>query len=109
RLGIDWKWQRVGAILNLQLAGDDFDVAGREVWILRARQACGDRARNLNDIFAAQRVRLLCKLSIFLRAEYQLSQSFAVAQINENHAAVIAGDVYPAGKRDLPTDIAFAK
>jgi hypothetical protein len=63
----------------------------------------------LNNIFAAQRVRLLCKLRIFPRAKYHLSQSFSVAQINENHAAVIAGDVYPAGKRDLPTDIAFAK
>ena len=74
-----------------------------------AGQTCRDRARNLNHIFAAQRVRLLCKLGIFLRAKNHLSQSFAVAQINENHAAVIAGDVHPSGKRDLPADIAFAK
>ena len=69
----------------------------------------GDCARNLNHIFAAQRVRLLCKLGIFLRAKNHLSQSFAVAQINENHAAMIAGDIHPSGKRDLPADIAFAK
>jgi hypothetical protein len=45
----------------------------------------------------------------FPPGENHLSQSFAVAQINENHAAVIAGDVHPSGKRDLPADIAFAK
>jgi len=63
----------------------------------------------LNNIFAAQRVRLLCKLRVFLGAKNYLSQSFAVAQINENHAPVIAHDVYPSGKRDLSADIAFAK
>ena len=75
----------------------------------RARQTCRDRARNLNHIFAAQRVRLLCKLRVFLGAKNYLRQSFAVAQINEDHAAVIAGDIYPSGKRDLLADIAFAK
>jgi hypothetical protein len=52
---------------------------------------------------------LLCKLGIFLRAKNHLTQSFAVAQINENHAAMIAGDIYPSGKRDLPANVAFAK
>jgi hypothetical protein len=54
-------------------------------------------------------VRLLCKLGIFLRAENHLSESFAVAQINEDHATVVPGDIYPSGKRDLPADIAFPK
>jgi hypothetical protein len=54
-------------------------------------------------------VRLFCKLQVFLWTENHLSQAFAVAQINEDHAAVIAGDVYPPGKYDLPADIAFAK
>jgi hypothetical protein len=63
----------------------------------------------LNDVFAAQRVRLLCELGIFLRAKHDLGQPFAVAQINKNHATVVAGDIYPSGKRDLPANIAFAK
>jgi hypothetical protein len=54
-------------------------------------------------------VRLLRKLSVFLRTKNHLGQAFAVAEINENHAAVIAGNVHPPGKRDLSADIAFAK
>jgi hypothetical protein len=38
-----------------------------------------------------------------------LGQSLAVAQIDENYATVIAGNVHPSGQRDLPADIAFAK
>ena len=109
RLGIERERQRVGTIQNPQLVRDDFNVAGREVWIFRAGRTCGDRARNLNNIFAAQRVRLLSKLGIFLRTKNHLGQSLAVAQINENHTAVVAGDIYPSGKRDLPADIAFVK
>ncbi len=63
----------------------------------------------MNDVFAAQRVRLFCELGVFLWTENHLSQSFAIAQINEDHAAVVAGDIHPAGKRDLPADVAFAK
>jgi hypothetical protein len=63
----------------------------------------------LNDIFAAQRMRLLCEVGIFLGPKNHLSQSFAVAQINENHTAMIAGNVHPSGKRDLLADIGFAK
>jgi len=63
----------------------------------------------LNNIFAAQRVRLLCKPGIFLGAKNCLGQSLAIAQINEDYAAVIARDVDPSGKRDLLADIAFTK
>jgi hypothetical protein len=38
-----------------------------------------------------------------------LCQTFAIAQIDENDAAMIAHNIYPTGKRDLPADIAFAK
>jgi hypothetical protein len=38
-----------------------------------------------------------------------LRQAFAIAEVNENYATVIARNVYPAGKRDLLADVAFAK
>jgi hypothetical protein len=44
RLAIEWEWQRVGAVQNAQFSGNDFNVARGEIWILRARQTCGDRA-----------------------------------------------------------------
>ncbi len=67
------------------------------------------RPADLNHIFATQCVRLLRKLGVFFRAKNDLRQPFAIAQIDENDAAMIARDIYPAGKRDLLADVAFAK
>ena len=52
---------------------------------------------------------LLREFSIFFRAKNNLRQPFAIAQINEDHAAMIARDIYPAGKSDFLADVAFAK
>ena len=71
--------------------------------------ARGHSTRNLDHIFAAQSVRFFRKLCVFLGAKDNLCQSFAIAQIDENDAAVIARDVHPAGKRDRFADVAFAK
>jgi hypothetical protein len=54
-------------------------------------------------------MRLLRKLRIFLRPKNNLGQPFAVAQINENHPAVIARNIYPAGKCDVLADVSLAK
>jgi hypothetical protein len=63
----------------------------------------------LDHVFAAQRVRLLRKLRVFLWTKNNLRQPFAVAQINEYHSAMIARDIHPARQRDLVADVAFAK
>ncbi len=42
RLDIDREGQCVGPIQNAQLARNDFNVAGGEVWIFGAGQACRD-------------------------------------------------------------------
>jgi len=63
----------------------------------------------LNDVFAVQRVGLFCQLGILLRTKNHLGQPFAVAQINENHTAMVAGNVHPSGKRDFLADIGFPK
>ena len=44
-------------------------------------------------------------LGIFLRAKDNLGQSFAIAQIDENDAAMIAPHMDPAGQRDLLSDV----
>src|SRR5436189_2774584 len=54
-------------------------------------------------------MRLLRKLGVFLRSKHNLRQAFAIAEINENYAAMIARDIYPAGQCDLSADIALAK
>ena len=109
RLGIDREWQIVRPIQNLQFARDDFDVASGEIWIFCARQPRSDVTRYLNDVFAAQCVRLLRKLRIFLRSKHDLRQAFAIAEINKNYPAVVACDIDPPGQRDLSADVALAK
>ena len=89
-LGVDWKRQFVGSIENLQTTRNNLDVAGRELRILRSGHTRGDSAGNLNHVFAAQTVRLFRDLCILFRAKNDLGQSFAIAQIDENDAAVIA-------------------
>jgi hypothetical protein len=51
----------------------------------------------------------LCQVRVVFRSKNDLRQSFAVAQIDEGHSAMIARDIYPASKRDLPADVSLAK
>jgi len=108
RLSINREGQCVGPIQNPQLIWDDFDITSGEIWIFRPRQTRSDSTRNFSYIFAPQGVRLPRKLRIFLRPKNHLRQPFAIAQVNENNAAVIARDIYPAGKRDLLADVGLA-
>src|SRR4051812_18273713 len=54
-------------------------------------------------------VRFLRQPGIFFRAEYDLGKPFAVAQIDEDHAAVIAANMNPAGKGGGLSDVALAQ
>ena len=72
-------------------------------------QARGDAAVDLDDVFIAQMVRGLRDLGVLLRAEDDLGQAFAVAQIDEGDAAVIAPGMDPAGERDLLADVGGAE
>ena len=47
------------------------------------------------------------KCGIVLGIEDDLRDPFAVAKVDEDHAAVIAAAVHPAGEKDLPADIVF--
>src|SRR5438105_486737 len=46
-------------------------------------------------------MRLFRELGVFLRAKHDLGQAFSIPQVDENHAAVIARDMEPTGKRRL--------
>jgi hypothetical protein len=49
-------------------------------------------------VFAAQRMRRFAS-SHFPPAETRFGQTFAIAEINENYSAVIAGDIHQTAKR----------
>ena len=42
---------------------------------------------------------------IFFRAKDHLGDALAIAQVDENHAAVIATHMHPAGQNDLLSDV----
>ena len=109
QFGVDGERQIVRPIQNLQFARDDFDIASGKIRIFCAGQPRSNLTGNLNHVFAAQRVRLLRKLRIFLRPKYDLRQSFAIAEINENYPAMIACDIDPTSQRNLTTDVPLTK
>ena len=108
-LGVDRERQIVRAIQDMQFVWDDLDIAGRQFRIFRARHSRRNRTGDLNHVFAAQTVRLFRHRSVLLRAKDNLGQTFAIAQIDEDDAAMIARDVHPAGERDLLADVDLAK
>src|SRR5438034_10623928 len=107
RLGINREGEIICAIQNVQGAWNDFDVSRHKLWIFGAWHARRDLATDLDHVFATQCMRLLRKLGVFFRAKDNLRQTLAVAQINENDAAVITRNMHPTGKRHLFVDIAF--
>src|SRR5437588_8038163 len=76
RFGINRERQSAGPIQNSQLIWNDFDIASREVRVFCAWHPRRNPTRNLNYVFAAQRMRLLRELRIFLGPENNLRQPF---------------------------------
>ena len=54
-------------------------------------------------------MRFGCDLRVFLGTENYLGEAFAVAQVDKNHAAVIATRMHPAGERGLLADVSDAE
>jgi hypothetical protein len=108
-LGIDRKREIICAIQNPQFARQNLNVSGGEFRIFRPWQSRRDLTSNLDDIFTAQCVGLLRDFSVLFRAKYHLGQAFAVAQVDKNHATVIAGNMNPAGKRHLLADVSLTQ
>ena len=86
-----------------ELRREHLDLAGREI---RVDGALGTRAHDALDgehEFPAQPLGLREHLGP-IRIEHDLQQALAIAQIDENHAAVIAAPVYPTRDRHCPAD-----
>ena len=54
-------------------------------------------------------MRSLRDLGIFFRAKDHLREAFAIAQVDENDAAMIAPHMHPAGEFDLAADVGFTQ
>jgi hypothetical protein len=97
------RHERVGE--DVERLDREFDGAGRELRILGARRAQAHRAGHVRHVFVAQCLGLLERARL-QRIEHDLRDAVAVAQIDEDQAAVIAPPVDPAVELDRRPDVA---
>ena len=79
-----------------ELRREQLDLAAREVRVHRALGPLAHAALDGEHVLAAQPLGLGEHLGL-VRIEHDLQQPFAIAQVDEDHAAVIAAAVHPAG------------
>src|SRR5439155_3360650 len=77
------------------------DLTCFKVWILETFVAHADLSADCNHKFRSQRFGLAVQFSIVFGVEDDLSDAFAVAQIDKNELAVIAPAIDPAHHHDL--------
>ena len=103
---VELERQRLGAVERDQLARQQLHLAGGEVGVGGAGGALAHQAADLHHELVAQLLGLI-ELGLVVRVEYHLQEAFAVAQVHENDAAMIAAAMDPAGNRNLLTDQLF--
>ncbi len=106
-LARDRQRQFVGAALHDGGAGEDLDLAGRQIGIDRPFAARLDLAVDRHDAFELQPVEQLQRVAILIGDD--LGDAVMIAQIDEQHAAMIALLVDPARKADGLADILLAE
>ena len=92
---------------HLDLANIDFDHAGRQFRVIGAIGTAAHLAVDPHHPFRAELFDFLERRRI--RVGHALGQPVMIAQIDEQHAAMVADAMAPAGKTDGLADVAFAK
>ena len=104
---IELKRQGLRAVQDLERLAQELDLPGLEVGVHGAGRAQAHRAGHFQHELVAHPLGL-CEHLRGVRVEYDLQQPLAVAQIDENDAAVVAAAVGPAGHGDDLADRGFA-
>ena len=94
-LGVEWKRRCRRCIEDLDRIGQHFDFARREIRIDRALGPRADAACHRDAVFAAQ-LFCSCERRRTIGIADDLHDAFAIAQVNEDDAAVIATPVHPS-------------
>ena len=103
---VELERQRLGAVQRHEFARQQLHLARGQVGVGGTRRAFAHQAAHLHHEFVAQLFGLI-ELGLVVRVEYHLQEAFAVAQVHENDAAMIAAAMDPAGNRNLLTDQLF--
>ena len=88
--------------------GVDLDLAGRQVRVDRAGRARLDLAGDADDRLGLAAARPPCS-RIGLRVELHLGDALAVAQVDEDDAAVVADGIHPAEQRDGRAEVGLGE
>ena len=87
----------------------DLDGAGRHVGVDGLGGAGDDLALRLEDELVADLLRELRRLGRVLRVDHELRDPGAVAEVDEDEAAVVAAARGPAGERLARADVLLAE
>ena len=106
-LAEDRHRQFVGGTEHFEIGDEDLDHAGGQIAVLGPFRAPTHLAVEPHHPFRAQRLRQLEGGGIGIH--HALRDAVMVAQIDEQHAAMVADAVAPAGKAGLAVDVGFAE
>ena len=107
---IDFERGRWRGVEDFELSGADLDCPSLELGVFLAREPGVDDSSNADDVLVAQIVRGSHRAGTVprvgtLRLEDDLSQTIAIAQVDEDQAAVVATGIDPAVEDDLLADV----
>ena len=95
---VDVERRRLGFGEDLELARPELDIAGRQPRVLRTREPARDGPGDGDHILVPEHARGLERRRSVLAVEHDLGDAVAVAQVDEDEAAVIAPAVDPSGE-----------
>src|SRR5438270_13417801 len=94
---VEWKWRGVGVGKQLELGHRKLDLAGDDVRIDVLRVPASDISGGADHVLGAQPMSGAVRVGGGVGVKYELDDARAIAQIDEDQAAVIAATVHPAG------------
>ncbi len=97
---VELEGQRLGRFSTSSSRASNSILPEAQVRVGRGTRPRPHEPVHANDELAAQALGFLEHRG-GIRIEHHLQQAFAVAQVDENHAAVVAPAMHPAGHRDL--------
>ena len=102
-----WNGSGVARGDDLEALDLNFDRAGRQVRVDEVRRAGDDLPRRLDDELVPELVRGFGRRrGRVLGVDDELHDAAAVAEVDEDEAAVVAAAIDPAGERDGTADVA---
>ena len=110
RIGVRRHRRREALVEQLELRDAQLDLAGGQLRVRHAGRPLGDVAGDLDHVLGPQRLALVDDRRRRIgRIEHDLRHAVAVAQVDEQPAAVVAVAVDPAAEGDFLADMFAAQ